>query len=443
MDLPHPPAGPSAAPGAAGSLSLPEAGARPAVRWRVAQALGVSLFVGYLDRMNISMALPLIAQQYGWSVEQTRELGGSLLTVFYVGYGLANLFLSPLGVRFGPRASLLVVITLWSLFTALGAVVSASLTALLATRVLLGLAEGIHFPMMNLLTKRWFPPQERARANSVWMAGLLMAVCLAPVLLIPLMHALGWTGGFLLLAAAGPLLSLPLVWWFVHDSPARHPRIGAAERQHIEQGNVREAADTGVSGARLWRTMTRPPVLLMLAAGTLYNVVGVGLSLWLPTYFVTAKGLPYQDLVYATSLPYVAGVLGLVLWSVLGDRWNRRALLGAVGFLGGAVSIWLALTLPGVPASVAGFTAAVFWISAFSASEFSLVQRMLPPEQVGQCAGIYNGLVTMIGGGAGPVVVSAIIGGGPDGNPAGVLAAVAVCGLAALVMAIIGRLLRY
>jgi hypothetical protein len=71
------------------------------------------------------------------------------------------------------------------------------------------------------------------------------------------------------------------------------------------------------------------------------------------------------------------------------------------------------------------------------------VQRMLPPEQVGACAGIYNGLVTMIGGGAGPVVVSSIIGGGPDGNPAGVLAAVAVCGLAAFVMSIIGRLLRY
>jgi sugar phosphate permease len=432
MDLPHPPA----------TAALAAAPA-PQVRWRLAQTLMVTLFVGYLDRMNVSLALPLIAAQYGWTVDQTRELGGQLLTVFYVGYGLANLFLSPLATRFGPRASLVVVICLWSLFTALGAVVSASLTMLMATRVLLGLSEGVHFPMMNLLTKRWFPPHERARANSVWMGGLLLAVCLAPVLLIPLMHAFGWTGGFLVLAAAGPLVSLPLVWWFVHDNPSRHPRIGAAERQHIESGNAREAADTGISAGRLWHTMTRLPVLLMLVAGTLYNVVAVGLSLWLPTYFVTAKGLPYTDLVYATSLPYVMGVVGLVLWSVLGDRWNRRAALGALGFVGGAVSIWLALTLPGVAASVAGFTAAVFWISAFSACEFSLVQRMLPPEQVGTCAGIYNGLITMVGGGAGPVVVSAIIGGGPDGNPAGVLAAVAVCGLAAVVMLVLGRLLRY
>jgi MFS family permease len=189
--------------------------------------------------------------------------------------------------------------------------------------------------------------------------------------------------------------------------------------------------------------MTRPGVLLMLACGTLYNVVSVGLSLWLPTYFVTAKGLPYGDLVYATSLPYVAGVIGLALWSTLGDRRNLRAALAAIGFVGGAVSIWLALTLPGVPASVAAFTAAVFCISAFSAAEFSLVQRLLPEEVVGPCAGIYNGLVTMIGGGAGPVVVAGIIGSGPEGQGSGVIAAVVVCLLASALLVLLARRMKY
>jgi sugar phosphate permease len=417
------------------------------VRWRVAFTLMVTLFVGYLDRMNVSLALPLIAQQYGWNVEQTRVQGGQLLTVFYVGYGLANLFLSPLAARVGPRVSLTAVVLLWSLFTALGALLSASLTALLATRVLLGLSEGVHFPMMNMLTKRWFPPSERARANSVWMGGLLLAVCLAPVLLIPLMHAFGWTRGFLVLALAGPLVSLPLVWRHVHDAPQRHPRITAQEAAWIECGNAAEAQAEAQAEAPGWRTvartMTRPGVLLMLACGTLYNVVSVGLSLWLPTYFVTAKGLPYEQLVYATSLPYVAGVAGLVLWSTLGDRLNRRALIAALGFIGGGAAVWLALTVPGVAASVAAFTAAVFCISAFSAAEFSLVQRLFPPAVVGPCAGIYNGLTTMVGGGAGPLVVAGIIGSGAEGTPAGVLAAVVVCGLAAALLLWVARLLRY
>ncbi len=413
------------------------------LRWRMAFTLMVTLFVGYLDRMNVSLALPLIAQQYGWSVEQTRSQGGQLLTVFYVGYGFANLFLSPLGARVGPRISLLLVVTLWSLFTALGALLSASLTALLFTRVLLGLSEGIHFPMMNLLTKRWFPPQERARANSVWMGGLLMAICLAPLLLIPLMHHFGWTRGFLVLAAAGPLVSLPLVWRHVHDAPERHPLMTAEEHLHIENGNRAERTEAAPGWRTIAHTMTRLPVLLMLACGTLYNVVSVGLSLWLPTYFVTAKGLPYEDLVYATSLPYVAGVGGLVLWSVLGDRYNLRAGLAAGGFLGGALAIWVALSVPGVAASVAAFTMAVFCVSAFSAAEFSLVQRLLPEPVVGPCAGIYNGLTTLVGGGAGPLVVAGIIGSGKEGTPAGVLAAVAVCGLSSVLLLLVGRRLRY
>jgi MFS family permease len=409
------------------------------LRWRLALALMATLFVGYLDRMNISLALPLIARQYGWSLSQTQAQGGELLTVFYVGYGIANLFFSPLGVRAGPRRALLAVVLLWSLFTALGALLAASLAALLVTRVLLGLAEGIHFPMMNVLTKRWFPPHERARANSVWMAGLLLAVCLAPLLLIPLMNTFGWTRGFLVLAAAGPLVSLPLVLRHVHDSPASHPRIAAAERALIEHGNAAEPVEVG--GAL--RTMARPGLLLMLAAGTLYNVVSVGLSLWLPTYFVSAKGLPYGDLVWATSLPYVAGVLGLLLWSRLGDRRNLRAALAAAGFVGGALAIWLALTLPGIGASIAAFTAAVFCISAFSAAEFSLVQRQLPPAQVGACAGLYNGLTTLVGGGAGPLVIAGILGHHAEGQPAGVMAAVVVCLLAATLLALLARRLRY
>jgi len=413
------------------------------MRWQVALTLMVTLFVGYLDRMNISLALPLIAQQYGWSTEQTRMLGGRLLTVFYVGYGLANLLLSPLGARFGPRRSLLLVVALWSVFTAMGALLSASLTALMATRVLLGLSEGIHFPMMNMLTKRWFPPQERARANSVWMGGLLLAVCLAPVMLIPLMHAFGWTRGFLVLAAAGPLVSLPLVWRYVYDTPDTHPRMSAEEACFIAAGNATEAADAAPGWRTVLRTMTRPTVLLMMLTGMLYNVVSVGLSLWLPTYFVTAKGLPYEDLVYATSLPYVAGVIGLAVWSTLGDHTNHRAWLGAIGFVGGGLSIWAALTVPGVAASIAAFTGAVFCISAFSACEFSLVQRVLPAPLVGPCAGIYNGLTTMIGGGAGPVVVAGIIGSGAESSPAGVMAAVVVCGLSAMLLLVIGRVLRY
>lgn len=412
-----------------------------ALRWRLSLTLMVTLFVAYLDRMNISLALPLMATHYGWSVDETRHHGSTLLTAFYVGYGLANLFLSGAATRLGPRLSLMVVILLWSTFTALGAWLSASLTVLLATRFLLGLSEGVHFPMMNVLTQRWFPPQERGRANSVWMAGLLLAICLAPVMLIPLMHTVGWQATFWLLALAGPLLSLPLVWRHVFDRPQEHPAITAQERLHIEAGAATPAA--APSGQALWRAMRQSGMVLILASGIAYNIVAVGLSSWLPTYFVASKGLAYADLVYATSLPYVSGVLGLALWSWLGDRTGTRAAMGALGFVGGGAALWMALHAPTLGWSIGGFALAVFSISAFSACEFAIVQRQLPPELMGPGAGIYNGLTTLIGGGAGPVLVSSIIGIQPEGQAQGVAAAITVCVLAAALLLVLARRLRY
>ena len=81
----------------------------------------VTFFVGYLDRLNITFAVPLMAQEYDWTDAQTRDYGSLLMGLFYAGYGLANMFLTPCAARFGPRNSLVFIIILWSLFTALGA----------------------------------------------------------------------------------------------------------------------------------------------------------------------------------------------------------------------------------------------------------------------------------------------------------------------------------
>jgi len=50
-----------------------------------------------------------------------------------------------------------------------------SLGALIALRLLLGAAESVHMPMNSALVGRWFAPHERGRANSIYVAGILVA----------------------------------------------------------------------------------------------------------------------------------------------------------------------------------------------------------------------------------------------------------------------------
>lgn len=37
------------------------------VRWRIPVVLAVTVFVNYLDRNNLALALPRIAEDFGWS----------------------------------------------------------------------------------------------------------------------------------------------------------------------------------------------------------------------------------------------------------------------------------------------------------------------------------------------------------------------------------------
>ncbi|MEM7728246.1 MAG: MFS transporter [Pseudomonadota bacterium] len=409
------------------------------VRWRLAWVLMATLFVGYLDRVNISLALPLIAVEKGWSDAEMKSYGELLFSAFYVGYGLANIFLSPLAARFGPRRSLIAIVILWALFTAVGAVASQVMLAFVAARILLGLSEGVHFPMMNMLTRNWFPQHERGRANSIWISGLFLAVLLSPAMLVPAMTAFGWRTGFWGLAAFGLVVTLPLVIRYVRDEPARSPDLSDAERRYIAEtldGDPDEdAAAAEGFAARARRLFSDPTFALLLCAGILNNIVALGLVSWLPSFFVRVKGLPYESLAWAAALPYAASLIGIALWSNIGDRLSRRALIASIGYLLAGAGVYLSLTSDSIALVLAFFSGAIFLSSSYVAAEFALLQKALPRATVGGDTGLYNGLSTLIGGGLGPIVVSSIIG-DPDaaGSVERLLIVPAVCALVAGVL---------
>ena len=177
-----------------------------------------------------------------------------------------------------------------------------------------------------------------------------------------------------------------------------------------------------------------------MCAGILNNAVALGIASWLPTYLSTLEGVVYSDLSYLAAIPYGASLLGLAMWAVIGDKTNRRALVAATGYIGaGALAtgalvagdaniVWLTVTL---------LSLSVFCVSAYTASEFALVQRLIPRANVADGVGLFNGLTTMIGGGLGPFVISGIIGGGVDAQ-----ALISIFGLCAAVSVLLVALSR-
>ena len=406
-------------------------------RWQLALVLLVTFFVAYMDRLNITFAVPLMATEYGWRETQTREYGSLLMGLFYAGYGLANIFLTPFAERLGPRRSIFIIVILWSLFTALGAWVSQWLMVLMATRVLLGISEGVHVPMMSQLTKTWFPLEERARANSIFVSGLFLAVILSPVMLVPLMDGYGWRTGFVLIALFGLLISLPLVAWLVHDTPDAHPDISPQELAYIAAGRDREALQEDLQMS--WRELfTMPRFLLLAAIGSINNVVALGISSWLPTYFIHNRGIAFEDITFLVAVPYAFSLLGIGLWAALGDRFNIRAPLAALGFAGAGIMIYVALQADSLALVLVCFSAGVFLISAYNACELAMIQRIVPLAKMAPSMGVYNGCTTIIGGGLGPFIVSPII---TQGGPYWLISTIALAN--ALLLLLAWRLIRY
>jgi MFS family permease len=356
--------------------------------WRIPAVFAVSFFVHYLDRNLVSLALPEIARQGAWTVQQTASYGELLLGAFFLVYGAAQLLLAEPAERFGAKKSLMLVIIGFSAVTmAFGAVGLAlgagSIALLIALRALLGLAESVHVPMMSAITAQYFPQMLRARANSTWSVGLIVATALGPVIAVPIIAQHGWAMAFILIGGAGLAIALPAVWFAV-------PRDGASQSRQ---------AGVFKPHANYW---------LYVVCGVLNAFCAFGILGWLPTYFVKAKNLDFAQLGWPLAVVFTAGVIGTLLLAWIGDKVGRRVRLAAVGFAAASGLCFMATQSTALMPLVALFASAVFAQSAFTAQEYATVQRLSGDTQVGRATGLYNG-ISLIAGGVGGSLVPAMI----------------------------------
>jgi MFS family permease len=412
------------------------------IRWQIPFVLLVSVLISYFDRMNISYALPVIAKDYGWGVEEIEKNGGLLMSIFFVGYGLANICLSPLGERIGPRKSLIIIVILFSGFTFLQSPFGLMFMTFVAMRFLLGVSEGIHFPMMSTLMKKWFPLHERSRANGIWICGIFLAMILAPIIIVPIIEHMGWRNMFVVMSISGVLITIPLIYFFVYDSPEDHPSIDKKEIQYINSGLEPDegSATSLIEGIK--QLTVKPDFWLAFLGGTLNNITSFGLISWIPTYFTESRGLAYSNLAYAASIPYVFSIIGVACWSYLGDKTNRRATIAGIGFYGSSLLTYYAATAANIHMAVLFFSITIFLNVAYISNEFAIIQRIIPRSQIAAGTGLYNGLAMMLGGGIGPILVGSVVSATGDYTK-GILVLALIPILSGTIMLILGRRIKY
>lgn len=337
---------------------------------RLVPFLIVCYFVAYLDRVNVSFAALTMNKDLGLSASAFGFGAG----IFFIAYFLfevpSNLFLE----RVGARKWIARIMFTWGLISGAMAFVGGE-TSFYVLRAALGVAEAGFFPGIIFYLTLWFPAVYRARIIGYFMAAIpLSTVIGAPVsgLLLGLdgvMGMKGWQWLFILEAAPSLVLSV-VVYFYLTDRPADATWLEPDERAWLvgrlaQERRQRETVRTySVRQALLNPKVLSLSVVYFGAVATNY-----GLSFFLPQ-IVKAFGMSNVQTGLVAALPYVVGLVGIVMWGRRSDRKLERRFHTAFPLCVAAAGIGISTalddpTMKMVALSIAGFgifgCLPVFW----------------------------------------------------------------------------------
>lgn len=373
--------------------------AAPDDRQRKAAIVAVLLFlavlIGYLVRVCLSVAIPFVAADFQWSDAQLGALGGVLLGIFLVGYGVSNILISPLVDCYGPRKGILLAVSSWSVVTLLTGVVGMYYSVFVLLRVSLGVTQGVLFPSASRATQAWYPPRMRSRMNSIYHSSIGLANLLSPLVLLPLILLTSWNLMFVVLAVAGFLLLIP-IWRYLQDTPEGPIPCETGLRKNFSLvfRNIRESLR--VKG-----------LTTLILAQTLETLVFWGITLWLPTFLIMARGFTSEELVWAASLPYLGNFVGLVIGAYLSDRTGRRAAVTAAFLVLAAVSILAVTQIQGRMEVLVALAMVFFFLAVMGPNVFTMLQGACRSKLTCTATGMVNGVANGVGA-LGPILFGAI-----------------------------------
>jgi MFS family permease len=175
---------------------------------RVLFLLALSVFINYLDRGNLSIAAPLLKNEFQLSATQL----GVLLSSFFWTYSFFLPVSGSLVDRFDVKWVLAGGFFLWSAATAVTGVVHAFGTLILV-RMALGAGESVSYPACSTILSRYLPEHKRGFANASIVSGMALGPAFGTLAGGILMSRFGWRPVFLVVGVVSLLWLGPWLHW--------------------------------------------------------------------------------------------------------------------------------------------------------------------------------------------------------------------------------------
>jgi sugar phosphate permease len=361
---------------------------------KVFMLLCAMYFIEYVDRVNLSVAAPLIKVEFGLTNTQL----GFALAAFGYCYATFQVIGGYLGDRFGPRKVLTIQGILWASGTLLTGF-AGGLTTLILARLLVGTGEGGTIPVATRAMSNWVPRERRGFAQGFTHSASRAAAALTPPLVVLMIPFVGWRGAFIVLGL------ISLIWvvsWYSYfrNDPKEHSGITAEELAALPT-----YADAARNTAGERKAVPWIPLLLRVLPVTLVFfahawALWMYLS-WLPTFFVEHFHISLTHSALYTGGVFVAAVVGntaggsLTDWLYIktGNLNSSRRNVVILGFAGSIAFMSCVLFVQDQTLVALSLAAALFFLELSCGPVFAIPIDVAPAY-----AGVATGFISTAAG---------------------------------------------
>jgi MFS transporter, ACS family, D-galactonate transporter len=336
--------------------------------------LVLSVFLNYIDRSNLSIALPYLKDELGLSPSRL----GILLSAFFWTYSTFQLAAGWLVDRIHVGWVLTAGFLLWSVATGVTGF-QHTFTGLLIVRTVLGMGESVAYPAYSKILAQLFPEARRGFANSLVAAGAAAGPGLGLIVAGTFMARFGWRSFFVILGFFSLLWLIPWIVWM----PAANQKTSSQSQPLLPVGILDILLQRSA-----WGTF---------AGLFCINYVFYFLITWLPYYLVRDRNLPTAAMVLVAGSAYLLNSFTATLCGWLSDRWlaggatptRVRKTFLSVGVAGAGLFLVLCAFAPIRPAILLLLLGSAF-LGICNSNIWAVTQTLAGPHVVGRWAGVQN-----------------------------------------------------
>jgi sugar phosphate permease len=371
-------------------------------RWiRIVPVAAVMYTIAFIDRTNISLALPAISKD----LHITSTQAGSIAGIFFWGYIILQVPGGYIAERWSAKWFVTTLLVAWGFFSILCGM-SRTWRELWAMRFFLGLAQSGMYPATLILLSHWFPRTERARANACFSLALPVALIISSPLSGWILDRWNWR---VMLIAEGVLPFLWLVVWIwgIRDYPRDAPWISQSDQTYLDSLDPANNSEIEASPTESYVSLLLSRKALALCCIQFFVLSGqLGYLFWLPSAIGKASYLNNTSIGLLLIVPYSIGGISLFLNSWHSDkRRERRGHVAAPLALGGTFLITGVLMSNYAP-KIAFLLISLAAVGAFAplGPFWTLPTELFSKRMAGSVTGMVNAVGHM-GGYFGPFLV--------------------------------------